>query len=439
MKYLTLIYYDTFARLFSAIEDAVKQMEPSADFQHMAIFPSGHLYMLSHGRKSKLLACEIKKPSIPKTVTSEADLEKIAKYHATVGARYGDKYLTALRDRAEDYVSYWKGVIDSYDPDVVIFSGDTRIAAESLQYYLAATTHRAKRYFFEQGPNGTTIFDTKGVNANCSFRKQASSLTGIGYTPEPVIKSEKFKRNPVYRGIDYALTAALRALGKLPPEWDSMSLGSYPKSKYSACVQHGRDNNPKSAQEILVALQVPDDANNIHHNPLNLGDLDLVTLVTKASEGTGLTVRVREHPLYRRRYTTGLYENLSVSKQALLSDSSLDNDLKNAALVVTVNSMTGLDAYLRKIPVITLGNSFYDHLPGIVRVNDPEDLSDTIKTLAQAGLPKCLGNLNPASVFAEMRANHFLPGHYLDKDLSAPASAIASILTKGETCHPEKV
>jgi capsular polysaccharide export protein len=428
MKYLTLIYYDTFARFFSAIEDEVKKTEPSAEFLHMAIFPSGYLYMRAHGRKTKLLAHEVRKPSVSNTKVPEVDREKIVKYHAVAGARHGEKYLFALNKRAQAYVNYWEKIVESYDPDVVIFSGDTRIAAESLQHYLDTAKHRAKRYFFEQGPNGTTIFDTKGVNANCSFREEASSLTGIGYTPEPANKSEKFKRNPVFRGIDYAVIAMLRPLGKLPPEWDSMSLGQYPKSKYIKCVRHGLNNTTKSAREILVALQVPDDANNIHHNPLNLGDTALLNIVLEATKNTKLPIRIREHPLYRRRYTAELYEQLSFSDRALLSDATLDEDLAKAEIVVTVNSMTGLDAYLKNVPAVILGNAFYDHLPGIQRA-DAQSVGGIISKLLSNNLVINKKLQPPASIFAEMRARHFISGHYLNADLAVPASAIAKIIT----------
>src|SRR5690606_14799120 len=93
----------------------------------------------------------------------------------------------------------------------------------------------------------------------------------------------------------------------------------------------------------------------------------LVTWVLRASSRLGSRVRVREHPLYRRRYSAEMYKLLSSNDRVALSDSDLSEDLADASVVVTVNSMTGLDAYIRKIPVILLGNAFYDHLPGVER------------------------------------------------------------------------
>lgn len=426
MKFLTIIYYDTFARFFSAIEDAVKLDDPQAEFLHLAIFPSGWLYMKSKGRNVMLLPWQINTRDIQIVENSEI-LDKISYYHAATGVRHGNDYIKKLRKRANDYLGTMARIVEDFRPDIVLFSGDTRIACEALKHHLDDICYKGKRYFFEQGPNGTTIFDSKGVNANCSFRKQAATLTGEGYTPEPPIKQIKFKRNPIFRGLDYALIGILRPLGLLPPEWDTMSLEKISETDYLECIKNGRGNSRVGAREILVALQVPDDANNIHHNPLKLSDVELVGWVLRANEKLGLTIRVREHPLYRRRYSAEMYHLLASNRITVLSESALDDDLKNAAVVVTVNSMTGLDAYLRKIPVVTLGNAFYDHLPGIERVRDQNLLGDILSELVSSGLTARLGNIDPGSIFAEMRARYFIPGHYLDADLRAPES-IAEIL-----------
>lgn len=428
MKYLSVIYYDTFARFFCAIEDAVKANDTSAEFLHLAIFPSGWLYMKAQGRNVKLLPWQIHKPYASVSADKSA-LDKIARYHAVTGVRYGSGYREVLRNRARDYLGTMGQIVEDFRPDAVIFSGDTRIACEALRHHLDQIRYKGVRFYFEQGPNGTTIFDNRGVNANCSFREQAVSLTGVGFNPETLVKQEKFKRNPVFRGSDYVLISALRLLGKLPPEWDAMSLDKLPEADYLRCIEHGRGNARVGSHEIMVALQVPDDANNIHHNPLRLGDVELVQWVLRASAKLGLPVSVREHPLYRRRYTAEMYRLLASSDRALLSDFSLNEDLARAAVVVTVNSMTGLDAYLRKIPVIALGNAFYDHLPGIERVRNEATLSTALADLVANGLAPRLNGCDPASIFAEMRAKYFIHGHYLDAELHAPCT-IAKILSR---------
>ncbi|WP_233979697.1 capsular polysaccharide export protein, LipB/KpsS family [Pectobacterium versatile] len=430
MKYLSVIYYDTFARFFCAIEDAVKSKEPDAEFLHLAIFPSGWMYMKTHGRNVQLLPWKVykHKKSDECITVDEKTLDTVSHYHAVTGERYGKKYKAALSNRALKYINVMGEVVETFKPDVVLFSGDTRIACEALHYYLDRIRYEGKRYFFEQGPNGTTIFDTRGVNANCSFRECAGDLRGEGFTPEQVARPKKFKRNPFYRGSDHALIALLRIFGNVPAEWDSMSLDKYPDSDYQKCLDKGRENTKAGINEILIALQVPDDANNIHHNPLGLGDAELVNMVIQAVEGLAYPIRVREHPLYKRRYSRDMYELVRNSDSLILSDSSLDEDLLNATIVVTVNSMTGLDAYLRRIPVVVLGNAFYDHLLGITRAVDVSSLHNAIEELSNGKLDMLLMERDPSSIFAEMRARYFIPGHYLDDSLDSPAQRIAEIL-----------
>lgn len=428
MKYLSIIYYDTFARFFAAIEDAVKLTDPSAQFLHLAIFPSGWLYMKGLGREVRLLPWEITRP-YSSVSADDATLDKIAYYHS-VTCRHNQTSSTAeLRLRAQAYVGTMARVVESFQPDAILFSGDTRFACESMRYYLEKSNNKAKKFFFEQGPNGTTIFDTNGVNANCSFRSPVASLTGEGFSPQCKVKIQKFKRNPLFRGCDYALIAVLRLLRRLPPEWDSMALKKLPESEYARCIRRGHDVRKLNTSEILVALQVPDDANNIHHNPLGLADVELVRWALDAARVIGLSVRVREHPLYRRRYTPSLYKLLFETDRASLSDADLDDDLKNAKVVVTVNSMTGLDAYLRKIPVVTLGDSFYDHLPGIDRVRSEAELTTSLREIFEGGFEKRLGGADPANVFSEMSHKFLLRGHYLEGELESP-KRIAEILAR---------
>ncbi|SFE23847.1 capsular polysaccharide export protein [Marinobacter sp. DSM 26671] len=429
MKYLSIIYYDTFARFFCAIEDAVKERDSAAEFLHLAIFPSGWLYMKVKGRNVRLLPLEVRKPYVAEREVGDADLDKIAHYHAVTGARFGSGYKHSLRKRARNYLGTMERILGEFRPDAVLFSGDTRIACEALQYHLDQVGYEGKRFYFEQGPNGTTIFDRRGVNANCSFRRAAANLTGEGYDPETAAKQLKFKKNPMFRGSDYVAIGILRLFGRLPPEWDTMPLRKLSEADYSNCIAHGRRNARSDSTEILVALQVPDDANNIHHNPMELRDIDLVTWVLRASSRLGSRVRVREHPLYRRRYSAEMYKLLSSNDRVALSDSDLSEDLADASVVVTVNSMTGLDAYIRKIPVILLGNAFYDHLPGVERAQTEACLEKSLTDLTKHGLASRLGGRSPSSIFAEMRAKYFIDGHYLDAELSAPQT-IAKILTQ---------
>ncbi|WP_196305687.1 hypothetical protein [Variovorax paradoxus] len=402
----------------------MRKLDDSAEFMHLAIFPSGYLYMKARGRQVRLLPWEIIHSKASEGEYPQAELDDLGRYHSVIGVRHGDGYKSVLRRRAARYIDELSKIISSYRPDVVVLSGDTRLPCEALKYCLGRAESKPECYYFEQGPNSTTILDVKGVNANCSFRDELAFLTGEGYSSVSRKKQKHYSRNPIYRGFDHLLISLLRLIGNVPPEWDTLSLHKYPKSKYFACLKSNGSMESKS-REVLIALQVPDDANNVHHNPLNLSDVTLLQMVLKATENMDINIRVREHPLFRRKYSYKLYQAIESSERTSLSNLSLDEDLTRCAVVVTVNSMTGLDAYLKNIPVVVLGNSFYDALPGIGRASDENSLQEQISRCSGVGTAE---NMDPSAIFGEMSAKYLIPGHYRDDVLSA-ATKVAEILT----------
>lgn len=430
MRYLTVIYYDSFARFFAAIEDAVLNVDEDSKFLHLALFPSGWLLMKQLRRRTVLLPWAVHKTQPSKVAVSEEELDSIVRYHsaiAGIGTDHAMPHAAGLRTRAQRYVDTMAQIVDHFDPDVVLFSGDTRVACESLAYYLNASGSRAARYFFEQGPNGTTIFDSAGVNANASFREELGKLTGQGFSPSGRVRRQKARRNPLYRGSDYAMIHALRVARRLPPEWDTAALKKLDKRRYEQVLQRVGTLSI-DAEEVLVALQVPDDANNIHHNPLGFSDADVVRLALDATEGLGLHVRVREHPLYRRRYSREMYSLLETSGRALLSSRSLDEDLESARRVVTVNSTTGVDAYLRGRSVVVLGNAYYDHLPGILVASDVESLRAALTNTSSVGITGLQGRYIPAQIMAEFSDKYLIEGHYQDKEQVAPGRIAVKLI-----------
>ncbi len=427
MRYLSIVYYDTFSRFFCAIEDAVKETNPNAEFMHLAIFPSGYLYMKKEGRSVKLLPWEILNSKHSESTRPIADIENLTKYHNHIKSKDKKNLQEILNHRATRYINFFETLLESYKPNVIIFSGDTRIACETLRFCLQNNNSKAICYYFEQGPNGTTIFDEQGVNANCSFRYEVGKLTGEGFPTEIELTANKYIRNPIYRGIDHLLIRTLKLFNKVPPEWDTLPLIKLKKHKYTQCTKRRDDTTSHPTKEILIALQVPDDANNVHHNPLALSDVSLLRLVLQATSSIDIPIRVREHPLYKKKYSHEMYDEIISSSNLFISKDSLSNDLSKASIVVTVNSMTGLDAYILGIPIIVLGNAFYDHIPNIERPRDISSLRNSInRALSNNRTPE---KTSPAAIFNEMKSKYFIPGHYRDKNLTSP-SVIAKILTR---------
>ncbi|MBH1404568.1 hypothetical protein I5U28_03340 [Stenotrophomonas maltophilia] len=432
MKYLTVVYYDTFARFFSAIEDEVRLRDGEAEFLHLALFPSAYLYLALERKAVRLLPWEATKASSAVASVEAAELDRIGAYHSYILSGAGKGADLRVRERAAKYVNAVSEILREFRPDRVIMSGDTRIACEALSFCLARDWPDVPKFHFEQGPGGTTILDPVGVNANCSFRQEVEALTGENYSAEAPQKRTRFKRNRVFRGIDHMLSRGMSAVSRLPVEWETLPMPRYPEQRYAACVQPVANAGASSATQVLVALQVPDDANNIHHNPLGLGDAQFVELVVRAVRQLGGRVLVREHPLYRRKYSAELYDFISSTPEVALSSAELKDDLSRAAVVVTVNSMTGFDAYMANVPSILLGRAFYDHLPGIVRLDGEEGLVEAIDSIQGKTVSELIGGCNPQAIFAEAKARYLIEGHWLDADLRAPA-VIAEMVVKPET------
>ncbi|MBO1748957.1 hypothetical protein [Stenotrophomonas indicatrix] len=420
MKYLTVVYYDTFARFFSAIEDEVRLRDGEAEFLHLALFPSAYLYLALERKAVRLLPWEATKASSSVTGVDDIDLDRIGAYHSYILSGAARKAGSRVRKRAAKYVNAVSEILREFGPDRVIMSGDTRIACEALSFCLARDWPDVPKFHFEQGPGGTTILDPVGVNANCSFRHELAALTGEGYSAEAPQKRARFKRNPVFRGVDHVLSRCLSAVSRLPAEWRTLPMPRCPKEHYMACLEPDVIAGAGGASHVLVALQVPDDANNIHHNPLGLGDAQFVELVVRAVRHLGGNVLVREHPLYRRRYSAELYDFISASAGVALSNAELKSDLSGAMVVVTVNSMTGFDAYMSNVPSVLLGRAFYDHLPGIVRVDGEEGLVEAIESVRGKTVSELIGGRDPQAIFAEAKARCLIEGHWLDADLIAP-------------------
>jgi|GEM_PF-904568 len=428
MKYLTVVYYDTFARFFSAIEDEVKARDGEAEFLHLALFPSAYLYLVSEGRSVRLLPWEATKARPGQAALDDAELDRIGAYHAYIISAAGKRDSGRVRGRASKYVNAISKILSEFRPDCVIMSGDTRIACESLLFCLARDWPEVPKFHFEQGPGGTTILDQSGVNANCSFRFEVAELNGEGYSAEAPAKRARFKRNPVFRAVDHLLSRSLHAMSRLPVEWEVLPMPRCSEQRYGACLEVTPTRDVAHGRNVLVALQVPDDANNIHHNPLGLGDAQLVELVVRAVRQLGGRVVVREHPLYRRKYSAELYELISSTPEAVLSDAQLKDDLAVATVVVTVNSMTGFDAYMSNVPAILLGRAFFDHLPGIVRVEGDAGLAAAIASVQGKSVTDLIGGRNPQAIFAQMRERHFIDGHWLDAELVAPAQIANTVV-----------
>jgi capsular polysaccharide export protein len=404
-KVVTLVYYHPMARFFCAIEDAWKQLDPHVEFLHLAVFPSAWAYFKLHGRATSALSWNAflttaKRPPIEPDVVSA-----LTRFHSSDPGITGGQR-DALDRQARTMLEVSRSIIKQFDPDVAILSGDTRLPAETLMRVLADS--RATMWFFEQGPYRTTLLDRQGVNANCSFREALASLPAAG--PELVVPAQRPRwNNRLYSLLDKFVVAQAGLTGLLPPDLRPYRLEKYPASRYRTLARQAAARADKQTT-LLLAMQVPEDANNIYHNPLQLSDAGLVEFVM-AGIPPHWKVVVREHPLYRRKYSAAFYALVTRLEQVELSGLSLSDDIARTCATVTVNSLTGLDAFAAGHRVIVLGDSFYDHLHGILRAHTSTQLRLLLEHSADTPKP------SPNLLLGALVDRYFFRGHFTDVDL----------------------
>ena len=412
-KIVTLVYYHPMARFFCAIEDAWKQREPDAQFLHLAVFPSAWTYFMLAGRRSTPLSWLALLNRRKAADVPDEELEAAIRFH-TADPNLTQRQHARLRKHARATLALCDELIRDFDPDVAIISGDTRLPAEALMRALKG--RRTVSWYFEQGPYRTTVLDRKGVNANCSFRETLAQLEPSDGTFDPSPRTVRYA-NKWYSAVDRLASAQGRITRFVPPDLQPYGLRKCPRNRYAQLTSQPVPALPRE-NVVLLAMQVPEDANNVYHNPLGLTDVGLLTMLLDCVDAAS-SIIVREHPLYRRKYSPAFYQKLAEAKCAYLSSARLDDDLRRSAFTVTVNSMTGLDAFARGHRVIALGDAFYDHLPGILRARSLGELRGHLRASVETSFGE-----PAAALLRPLIENHFHKGHFTDRDLSF-ASSIA--------------
>lgn len=129
---------------------------------------------------------------------------------------------------------------------------------------------------------------------------------------------------------------------------------------------------------VFLPLQVHDDSQILMYSP-RFSDMPSVVRFClegvdayNRAHGGALTLVVKEHPSdYGRIDYSALRQ---AYPQAVFSRTHDTADLiAKAKAVVTVNSTVGIEALLRRKPVVTLGRAFYN-IPGVVRALNPDEM-----------------------------------------------------------------
>lgn len=405
-KVLFVGFYDDYARFYSSVSNELAHLiDIESTFWYFNL--SGYLYGKVHKQNCHLINI---KSSINKhdSISTEIDYDSYLKYNSSC------EVLTPILEeklirKASNYYSYISSVFESQKFDLIVMPGDCRMLERII--IDLAKINSIETVYFEQGPYGTTIIDGQGVNSYCSFRSDFNiSNDSCSKKFSKPKKNKKFRRNPIYRGLDKIIDKSFRLHERYPYENREYSLNKVISVKeYEEIKEVSKD-----CEYILLILQVPHDANFTHHNPNFSSHFEMLRTI-HSNKPVKSKVLVREHPLYKMRYEKELYDFISCSDDVFLDKSTLVEDtFKKAEIVVVNNSTSGLDALSHYKKVIVLGDSYYDQAPCVFKVESLNNLDCFIENVINSKIDYELVDRYLNSLVY----NYLLPGHYRDDALT---------------------
>jgi len=429
MNILTVGYYDDFARFFLAIKKELKENNTSVKFKYLSLYLSGYLYFLGKFEKASFLSLKVRINSIinrkkyyaimsKDDTYKNIDLTKVIQYHE----RLGNVDKDSLKLQAISYIDMIEKELLEYKPDILILSGDSRMSIEIFN--IKAKELNIKIYYFEQGPFGTTIFDSKGVNANASIRYevyQNNEQLAIEAKTRDFFKrkrSSKYKRNPFYRGSDYIFQFFFKNTGLLPIDIQMEKENKFLPKEYKNIT----DRLLEDKMIFLLILQVPYDVNMVYHSPFYNNHFDIVKDIYNELPYNSQLL-VREHPLYKGKYEKELYQFM-LKNHIALDKKDLYQSIDNANVVIVNNSTVGIEAISRFKPVVVLGNSYYDNDNLCIKLKDKKELANLLINAINF-------KVNKVSIFNFLNNflnNYLIDGHFKDNELLAPKTIVKRIL-----------
>ncbi|MGO2102538.1 MAG: capsular polysaccharide export protein, LipB/KpsS family [Psychroflexus halocasei] len=428
MKLLCVGYYDKFSRFFIGIHKELKKKLPESEIKIASLYTSGFLYSFIRFYSSINISfkvwCKVLinyksyKKQLQKNQT-DFDLDKLISYKLKENKNVN---VNNLKLQALACIEVYTKIFNSFQPDVLCCVGDSRLAIKIA--VLIAKKRNIPCHFIEIGPFGTTIFDAKGVNANASINNKSliSRLPKSQFKdPKEVfnqikINDKKYKRSPIYRGIDYALGALFNSTKIYPPDL-----------KYQHSTFNGEKKSIKSPlkeNKFLLIGQVTDDVNMSYHSP-NFDSFEnlLKTVYQNLPENSSLTFR--EHPHFTGKHSKDFYSFMKENHINLDNKTLLNELIESHDVVVVNNSTVGLESIAEQKSVVVLANAYYALPELCLQLKNKDELKAVLKqTLSFKPSTE-----NVTKYFDFLLNSYFIEGRLVDENLKS-AKNIAHILIK---------
>lgn len=450
MKILTTTFFSDFARYFMYLEDEIVKLKPGSSFFNVSIYPCAHHYWRKHSRHSTLLPYRDlvslrSTRRIPITGKYKGiELDKVVSFNRRAQNMYGLDLEKDLKVQAIRYIDYFDELFKKKCFDLYLSSGDTRMLIEITA--AMAKRYGVKTYYFEQGPFGTTIFDSKGVNANSSFCDRTSFDEPIDRARLQLFlekwrlgKRSKYwqveKRtfcDRVWQLLTFLSMHPPKLLSHIVPTDLKIGLGFKEAvrpiverrlAKRSSVTSAPVSVISREGRYIALLLQIPVDAQLIDNSPLYRDFVEIVKDVLDALP-TGYTLVVREHPLYKGLYDPQIYELIEGSPHAIIDNATpLSTLLEEASLVVLNNSTAGLDALTYFKTVLTLGKAYYNRDGVVYNLRSRGELPSLMKYALEYPISKT----NIEVFLFNLIFKYLIPGHFQDEILDNSTQVLMDI------------
>lgn len=293
-------------------------------------------------------------------------------------SKMNSRYWSAL---AKWHYDQAVAVLKPLEPKLIISPGEYRITEQAFQAAARYLHPNTPLIYFEAGPGPYVYLDPKGVNANASFAQSSKSNVQRRSKTDGVILAQH--RN--YRQLKSSLAARLATIADFLWIFAIQLISPINEfSEYIAAIKNRwqiirTKFNKKSIHSkdlpnnyVLFIDQVKSDVNATHFSVCKTQIIEQIETLMKLQPETHIIWR--SHPLELRDDLFNLVKNLAPDRVERSGNKSLDNEIKGASAILTVNSNGGLDSLLSGKPVLLFGKSYYQNLYGVVNSADLLDI-----------------------------------------------------------------
>lgn len=413
MNIAVMSFYESNSRYYHFLENEINSKNTNSNMTQLCLYPSAAKYCKKHNLNYIYIPKEVRK----RKGNCNIDINKFIDYHINIMPEYKEEIKTV----ATQYYAFFEEYFKENNIDLLICIGEDRLFS-SIPAYIFKKFNKAV-LFFEPGPFGTMIFDSKGVNCNMEIATIDKSWLFETEVDEKKL-CEFFENTPKIKFYDGDISAYLRKISDIilsvPPKLIKRKLPIELQTGegFFESIIYLRNRLIKTKKNtiyhdygkyIFLPLQVPTDVQMIKHSPIYSNFYEMIKDVYNSIPEDYKLV-LREHPMNTGRYNKKIYEFINENENVFLDNSTnIDKLIKESEIVVVNNSTVGVEALKFGKTVLTLGKTYYPQV--VYTLNKKQDLKDMICIAINNKIPRDKINKYLYVLYTE----YLIKDHYKNK------------------------